>query len=132
VQLLQKIQGRATKRMEDLTTLTYRDTIGMKIITVGTFVFLPATFVSVSSAPFRASDTQRLRVLKTFFSTDIIKYQNAEDSNGSFSGIALERWAEVTIPLTALTFAIGMIAFYLADKRRKRLNTEYDESEEIA
>jgi hypothetical protein len=118
--------------MEDLTTLTYRDTIGMKIITVGTFVFLPATFVSVSSAPFRASDTQRLRVLKTFFSTDIIKYQNAEDSNGSFSGIALERWAEVTIPLTALTFAIGMIAFYLADKRRKKMNTGYDESEEIA
>lgn len=46
--LLQKLQSRATKKMEDLTTMSYRETIVMKVITAGTFVFLPATFVSVS------------------------------------------------------------------------------------
>jgi hypothetical protein len=50
VKLLQKLQGHATKKMEDLTTMSYRETIVMKVITAGTFVYLPATFVSVSLA----------------------------------------------------------------------------------
>lgn len=34
--------------MEDLTTIPYQKTIVIKAITVGTFVYLPATFVSES------------------------------------------------------------------------------------
>ncbi|KAF2267133.1 hypothetical protein CC78DRAFT_593648 [Lojkania enalia] len=100
--LLQRLQSQATKKMEDLTTMSYRETVGMRIITVGTFVFLPATFVS------------------TFFSTDIIKYQNTEDGKGNFSSIALERWLEVTLPLTAATLFFGFISFLLVDRRRKK------------
>ena len=45
---------------------------------------------------------------QTLFSTDIVKYQDQNQSsdnyeNGSFSTLALERWLQVTIPLTALT-----------------------------
>jgi len=36
----------------------------------------------------------------------------------------------MTIPLTVLTFAIGMIAFCLANKKRKEMDIVYDESEE--
>lgn len=108
--LLQKLQGRATKKMEDLTTMSYREAIVMKIITAGTFVFLPATFVS------------------TFFSTDVVKFQNTPNGKTSYSSIALERWIEIAIPLTLLTLALGVIAFLLADKRRKRLSSVYDES----
>ncbi|KAF2659610.1 hypothetical protein K491DRAFT_755154 [Lophiostoma macrostomum CBS 122681] len=48
IKLLQKLQSRATKNMEEITTMSYQEAVTMKIITVGTFVFLPATFVSVS------------------------------------------------------------------------------------
>lgn len=45
---------------------------------------------------------------QTFFSTDVIKYQDQDQNagsseNGSFSSLALERWLQVTIPLTFLT-----------------------------
>lgn len=44
---MQKLQSRATKKMEDLTSMSYREAVFMKVIAFGTFVFLPATFVSV-------------------------------------------------------------------------------------
>lgn len=66
---------------------------------------------------------------KTLFSTDIVKYQDqgsggTVDSLGkayvSFSSLALVRWIQVTLPLTALTLALGYWAFKMADKKRKR------------
>ncbi|KAL1606267.1 hypothetical protein SLS60_003669 [Paraconiothyrium brasiliense] len=108
--LLQKLQSHATKKMEDLTTMSYRETIVMKVITVGTFVYLPATFVS------------------TFFSTDIVKYQNSPDGKAMYSGLALERWLEITVPLTVMTVIMGLIAFIIADRRRKRrMPSSHDE-----
>ncbi|KAF2726701.1 hypothetical protein EJ04DRAFT_173320 [Polyplosphaeria fusca] len=108
--LLQKLQSLATKKMEDLTTLSYREAIVMKIIAAGTFIFLPATFVS------------------TFFSTDVVKYQDSTNGKGSFSWAAMNIWLEVTLPLTFATFIIGFVAFYVADERRKRrMPSSYDE-----
>jgi hypothetical protein len=49
-------------------------------------------------------------LLKTFFSTDVVKYQNqngGKSGNGTFSRIAMDRWLEVTLPLTALTLLIA-------------------------
>jgi hypothetical protein len=64
---------------------------------------------------------------QTFFSTDVVKYQNDNRDNNnnntaesnmptpgnsnsdSYSSLALERWFEVTIPLTVVTF---MLAFW--------------------
>lgn len=57
---------------------------------------------------------------KTFFSTDVVKYQGSPGGKGSYSGVALARWLEVTIPLTALTLVLGFLAFFLADRRRKK------------
>ncbi len=44
---------------------------------------------------------------QTFFSTDIVKYQNG----GGFSMAALEIWFEVTIPLTFVTLGLCYIFF---------------------
>jgi hypothetical protein len=55
----------------------------------------------------------------TFFSTDVVKYQRDGDGPTdyyytSYSGLALERWIGVSIPLTIITFAvtIGWYYFY--------------------
>ena len=57
----------------------------VRIITFVTLVFLPATFVS------------------TLFSTDIIKYQLEDHPDGKYSQAAMNRWLQVTIPLTFMT-----------------------------
>jgi len=43
---------------------------------------------------------------QTFFSTDIVKYQD-RDRGGSFSKEAMYRWLQVTLPLSALTLSVG-------------------------
>ena len=115
--ILQHLQTQATGKMEELTNLTIkigtmsqREAIATRIITVVTLIYLPATFVS------------------TFFSTDIIKYQNPDSGNGnnsastgpymgSFSEVALERWLQITLPLTFLTLVIGWFAFVRSGKK---------------
>lgn len=57
---------------------------------------------------------------QTFFSTDIVKYQNT-DENGSFSNIAMKRWLQVTLSLTFLTLAIGY-GVYRSAKKSSRLH----------
>ncbi|KAK0717375.1 hypothetical protein B0T26DRAFT_802525 [Lasiosphaeria miniovina] len=74
----------------------------------------------------------------TFFSTDIVKYQSGGGSGGSsepndrsssdngndstsFSGLALARWFEVTVPLTVLTFGVAIWWYYFWEPRNARL-----------
>lgn len=88
--VLQHLQTQVSDRTEQLNKNLEREAVVMRIITILTLIYLPATFVS------------------TLFSTDIVKYQDQNQSpdnyeNGSFSTLALERWFQVTIPLTALT-----------------------------
>ena len=86
--------------METVSHHMAREAIVMRIITIVTLIYLPATFVS------------------TFFSTDIIKYQNQDGppSDGSFSSIAMTRWLEVTLPLTAITLVIAWTALKFAGR----------------
>lgn len=58
-QILQHLQAQATEVMEDLTKSMFRvsfmgqkEAIAMRIITVLTLVYLPATFVSVRTIPY--------------------------------------------------------------------------------
>lgn len=135
LQVLQHIQSQATEKMEMLTTsmhrvgnLSQKEAIAMRIVTVVTLIYLPATFVSVSLSLF-PSKSPLADPPKTLFSTDIVKYQ--DQGNGgtvdplgnayvSFSSLALVRWIQVTLPLTALTLALGYCAFKMADRKRKR------------
>ncbi len=77
----------------------------MRIIAIVTGVFLPATFVS------------------TFFSTDVVKYQNTNSGpdgveGESFSLLALQRWFEVTVVLTVATFGFAIVWMFWGRVRR--------------
>lgn len=128
--ILQHLQSQATTKMEELTNLTItigtmsqREAIAMRIITVVTLIYLPATFVS------------------TFFSTGIIQYQNQNGGSGnssnsslastgpymgSFSIVALDRWLQVTLPLTAITLAVSLFAYYWYGKKA---DEEFEEAQ---
>ncbi|KAJ0107648.1 hypothetical protein J7T55_010253 [Diaporthe amygdali] len=101
----QHFQARATDRVEQLTFQQQKEAKIMRVIAVMTLIYLPATFSS------------------TFFSTDVVKYQQdgdgpADYSYTSYSGLALERWFEVTIPLTIITFAVAVGWYYYYEPTR--------------
>jgi len=108
--ILQHLQSQATEKMEKLTEMAQKEAISMRVITVVTLIYLPATFVS------------------TFFSTDVVKYQNQAGNrdgpqssqivDGNFSKLALMRWLQVTLPLTAITVAV---VYYYFRKARRHL-----------
>lgn len=52
IQVLQHLQSQATEKMEILTMSMNKEAIAMRIITVVTLIYLPATFVSVSFGSF--------------------------------------------------------------------------------
>lgn len=97
-------QNQATQKMEFMTSIAQRDAIMMRIVTFIALIYLPATFVS------------------TFFSTDVVRYQNQNDFGHSFyassySRLALERWLQVTLPLTAVT--LGAAWWFSPQKQKK-------------
>ncbi|KAH8761157.1 hypothetical protein F5883DRAFT_129435 [Diaporthe sp. PMI_573] len=101
----QHFQARATDRVEKLTLQQQKEAKIMRVIAVLTLIYLPATFSS------------------TFFSTDVVKYQQDGDgptdySYTSYSGLALERWFEVTIPLTIITFVVAISWYYFYEPTR--------------
>ena len=48
-----------------------------------------------------------------------MQYQNT-DGKESFSYLAMERWLQVTIPLTLLTLGIGFMAYRYAKVKSER------------
>ncbi|OBT55668.1 hypothetical protein VE04_06920, partial [Pseudogymnoascus sp. 24MN13] len=108
--IIQHVQIQGAEKMSQIGDLSRKEAVAMRIITVVTLIYLPATFVS------------------TLFSTDIVKYQDQSnggttDSQGnsyvSFSSLALSRWFEVTLPLTAITLGLGYWAFKMAERKRR-------------
>ncbi|KIW02925.1 uncharacterized protein PV09_05971 [Verruconis gallopava] len=125
----QRLQIQSTTRMERMSVGMYRETIAMRVLAVVSVIYLPGSFVS------------------GFFSTDVVKYQQgggAQSSSsaqsapqnsstpskaymGSFSDLALKRWLEVTLPLTAVTVAIALGIFVYSRRRwdMKRKDVKY-------
>ncbi|KAJ9151304.1 Fungal specific transcription factor domain-containing protein [Pleurostoma richardsiae] len=112
--LIQHLQAQAATRQEQFAAAMWKqaersgtEAVAMRIITIITLIYLPPTFSS------------------TFFSTDVVKYQNGDGDSGagaeSRSMLALWRWLEVSLPLMALTFAAaGAWFFYERHQRGKR------------
>ncbi|OAP62702.1 hypothetical protein AYL99_01929 [Fonsecaea erecta] len=103
--ITQLLQSQATERMEELNLNMEGEAIVMRIITIVTLVYLPATFVS------------------TFFGTDIVKYQDqagGPPTNGVFSEVALYRWLQVTLPLTFFTLVGAIWALRITENKRRR------------
>lgn len=125
--------------MEDLTKCTYsvavsaqKETIVMRIITAVTLIYLPATFVSVG---FSVGTLYELVTNDawTFFSTDVVKYQTGDAVSGSaispdvptpsFSVLAMHRWLQVSLPLTAITLLAAFLAYLWAKNRQDKHNS---------
>ncbi|KAH0274214.1 hypothetical protein KCU91_g5425, partial [Aureobasidium melanogenum] len=99
----QHFQNQVAERTEQLNHNLEKEAIVMRIITIVTLVYLPATFVS------------------TFFSTDVVHYQASGDSGTetSYSHLAMMRWLQVTLPLTFVTILGAWMAFKTATISRK-------------
>ncbi|VUC32783.1 unnamed protein product [Clonostachys rosea] len=92
------------QRTERLNKNLENEAIVMRIITIVTLLYLPATFVS------------------TFFSTDIIKYQVQDEiqAGGTYSEVAMYRWLQVTLPLMFITMSAAYGGKVWAERRANR------------
>ncbi|ORY57866.1 uncharacterized protein BCR38DRAFT_448876 [Pseudomassariella vexata] len=89
--IIQHIQSQSTERMEELNANMEKEAIMVRIITIVTLVYLPATFVS---------------------------YQGQGSEAGNFSNMAMSRWLEVALPLTFLTLLIAWAGRSWAEHQR--------------
>lgn len=72
-------------------------------------------------------------ILQTFFSTDVIKYQgdkmDTQGWAGTFSNVAMMRWLQVALPLTAVTGVFCVWYYqrekYNRDKKMKEMQVKY-------
>lgn len=123
LQILQHMQSQTTEEMKTLSVMSQKEAVAMRIITVVTLLYLPATFVSVGMMCF--SPVASAETCQTFFSTDVVKYQNqggdsSTDANAyptTFSTTAMYRWLQVTLPLTFLTLLVAWLAYRRANKQ---------------
>ncbi|CAH0046484.1 unnamed protein product [Clonostachys solani] len=92
------------QRMERLNKNLENEAIVMRIVTIVTLLYLPATFVS------------------TLFSTDIIKYQVQDEiqAGGTYSEVAMYRWLQVTLPLMFITMSAAYGGKVWAERRANR------------
>lgn len=99
----------SAEEMEKLTKQTKRETVSMKVITLVTMFFLPATFIS------------------TLMSTDIIRWQLGNDGTfqKSVSWGAVRFFLALSLPLTFTTFITWAIVYavilYQERREEKRL-----------
>lgn len=116
------MNAQIAEKQEALTNSTYRvsisaenEAIVMRIITVVTLLFLPATFVS------------------TVFSTPMVNFQQSgsdsgvQNSGGPSVGeadAALHTWLKISLPLTAATCIIAYAVYSRTKKHRQRRREE--------
>jgi hypothetical protein len=132
-----------TVNMQNIGVLAQKEAIAVRIITVLTLIYLPATFVSVSLSQHKYFFSPKsLSNRKSFFSTDVVKYQNqnqgssqdAQEPYSNFSELAMHRWLQVALPLTAVTLVLGWLGYRWAERKQHKklpfykieLNSESD------
>jgi Mg2+ and Co2+ transporter CorA len=105
--VLQQAQMHSAARQEKLADSMWqfaergqKEAIAMRTVTIITLIYLPPTFVS------------------TFFSTDVIKYQDNGEDKVYFSENALYSFLYVTIPLWAITLLV-VLFYYKWESWRK-------------
>ena len=112
----------SAEEMEKLTKQTKRETVSMKVITLVTMFFLPATFISVRKISHWTEDMNSDGA-QTLMSTDIIRWQVGNDGafQKSVSWGAVRFFLALSLPLTFTTFITWALvyAFILFQERRE-------------
>ncbi|KAI1427719.1 hypothetical protein F5Y12DRAFT_736622 [Xylaria sp. FL1777] len=80
--VVQYFQNQSIENMEKMNSNMEKESILVRIVTIVTLIYLPATFVS---------------------------YQNGPNDSGSFSYTAIVRWLQIALPLTAVTLLLAWI-----------------------
>jgi type VI protein secretion system component VasK len=73
-------------------------------------------------------------LLQTFFSTEVVTFQTGSSGNrdqGDFSAVALNRWLQLTLPLTFLTICGSWVAYKVAEKAQERLENQQKDNSNI-
>ena len=103
----------------------------VRIIAFLISIYLPATIASVSVAcHFLVFDG--LKRCQTIYSSAVFKHQNQNPINSSDApgpikqlvstpAIALDRWLEVTLPMTCLAFAAAGLWLWREDRKLRRV-----------
>jgi hypothetical protein len=113
--------------MEQLSYSTYalgilaqREAVAVRIITIVSLIYLPCSVVSVSLVLFILQSIAN--PAQSVFSTDIVKFQTGTIGiyRTSFSWLALQRWIEVTLPLTLLTLILGFFGYQFEKARQAK------------
>ncbi|KAI1122267.1 hypothetical protein F5Y10DRAFT_281811 [Nemania abortiva] len=107
--VLQQAQMHTAARQEKLADSMWqfaergqKEAIAMRTVTIITLLYLPPTFVS------------------TFFSTDVIKYQDNGEDQVYFSQNALNSFLYVTIPLWIITLLVVTVYYKWESWRREQ------------
>ncbi|KIW18136.1 hypothetical protein PV08_02424 [Exophiala spinifera] len=100
--ILELMQAHTSDRTMQLSQTSVRESFFMRIVTVVTLLYLPATFVS------------------TLFSREIIRYEeNSDEMSSRFSYAAFWRWIQIGLPLTTFTLVATIVAFRRSLRSRR-------------
>ncbi len=124
-----KVDNVIMRRLAEKTT---QDAAAVKVLTIITLIYLPATVVSVCKAP-RQHTYYLANVTKNFFSSQFVTTQSHDNTNTVELTSNAWVFAAVSVPLTILTIVIwwAWIRFQASIANRKRnigiapLNTVY-------
>lgn len=113
-----------TEKMHEIAQKTQIETVSMRTITVVTLVFLPGTFISVSTNA-RQIPRAILTCRQTLMSTPIITFTDGAGllSDRNISLGALQFYCAVSVPLMAFTFASWYLVYWW-EKRKTVTGSE--------
>jgi hypothetical protein len=133
--VIKQLEFQSSKKMERLSYETFylgklaqKEAVAVRIITIVSLVYLPCSVVSVSWPAILWKPT--INQGQSIFSTDIVKFQTGTIGvyKTSFSWLALQRWIEVTFPLTFVTLTLGFFGYQFEKWRQNEdIKQERDE-----
>ena len=96
----------------------------------GSDAHLPARDIRISKSTYWNTffSPKSLSNQKSFFSTDVVKYQNqnqtpsqdTQEQYSHFSELAMYRWLQVALPLTAVTLVLGWLGYRWAERKQHK------------
>jgi hypothetical protein len=132
---IKQLRRNDSNMMRKMNEMTVKDTIGVKILTILTTFYLPASFVAVSAphgSQLEFSTNFYTDFLQTFLSADLVTFDQSRSKRKSvdFHRMVVSResvifYIAVTVPLMMLTYG----CWWIWEKRASReIKKQLDQS----